>query len=482
MRLRTRIFRRLVLFALIPSIIITAAAVYFMSEVIDQTSVWLSVSSPDRTINSMRLIETRLQETARQYLQTIDFEILTQSDSLVDWWVVSRKGQIATSLSVLVLPPQVDSVFKAGSYEPGMVHRVIDGYLMVGACLERGDSTIACGYIFEREYLNGFQAASATLKESRRFQNLMPGFILFLVVSGATVLVLIIVIAYFLSRRLSASVTNPLESLTVMTAAVAQGDTPQSISVSGTEEISRLTETFNRMLVDLEESRKRLVAAERVAAWQGFARRMAHELKNPLTPISLSLYRIKKALEESGHLDRFADSIEAISAQVERLERLANDYSSLAKLPEPKIKPFDFMRTINELINLHAAQLDDYSFERQIPDQPLEIEGDPDHLHQVMVNLIKNAMEFTAEGERIIISAGATDQTVWFQIANEGNDISEADLSAAKMPYFSTREGGTGLGLAVSEKIIIDHDGNLTLEKEGRMTVARFEIPRKRSR
>lgn len=362
-----------------------------------------------------------------------------------------------------------------------MIRRVIDGYLVIGACIERGDSTLACGFVFGREYLSGFQAVSATLKESRRFQNLMPGFILFLMFSGAVVLVLIIIAAYFLSRRLSASVTTPLESLTAMTSAVAQGAAADTISITGTEEISLLTETFNRMLIDLEESRKRLMAAERVAAWQGLARRMAHELKNPLTPISLSLYRIKKTLEESGHLHRFADSIEAISTQVERLERLANDYSGLARLPEPKIRKFDLLQTVKDLIELHAAQLEGYAFEKQLPDRPLEVEGDPDHLHQVMVNLLKNAMEFTALGERIIMSAGADDQSVWFRIANEGRDVEDSDLAAAKMPYFSTRAGGTGLGLAISEKIIIDHGGSLTLEKEGSLTVARFVIPRKQS-
>jgi nitrogen fixation/metabolism regulation signal transduction histidine kinase len=478
MRLRTKIFRQLVLFALIPSVVIALVACYFLWEAIDQASAWLSVSTPDRTINSLRLAETRLQETALKYLSATELTLPDISDTLFDWRMIIEDGVIVESFSSVRFPPEVDSVFRAGSYDPGMIRRVIGDYLIIGASVRRDNLIVAGGYILDREYMNGFRAASASLRENRRFQNLLPGFIMFLLAGGIAVLALIIISAYILSRRLSASVTTPLEYLAGVTTEVAQGNQPQSISVAGTEEILNLAETFNRMIVDLEESRKRLAAAERVAAWQEFARRMAHELKNPLTPISLSLYRIKKSLEESGQYDRYAVSIEAISAEVAHLERMAADYSSLARLPEPKVREFEFTHFVRDLINLHAAQLEKFAFEERGTAEPIYIKGDPDHLHQVMVNLLKNAIEYTPAGGRIIISASDDSNMVSFEVANQGRDVSEADLKAAKMPYFSTREGGTGLGLAVSEKIIIDHGGNLTLGLENGMTVARFQIPK----
>jgi len=481
MRLRTRIFRRLVVVALVPSIIIAVVAFYFLSKAIDQSSAWLAVSSPDRTINSLRLTETRLQEAALEYLSETDATDLSDTASFFDWRIIIAEGRVADSYSRISFRPEVDSAFRAAGYEPGQIREVIGDYLIVGASVNRRDSIIAGGFILDREYLSGFEAASGALRESRQFQNLMPGFILFLLAAGATVLVFIVIGAYLISRRLSASVTTPLEHLTAVTAAMAQGSVPQSISITGTEEISRLAETFNRMIVDLEESRKRLAAAERVTAWQEFARRMAHELKNPLTPISLSLYRIKKSLQESGQYERFADSIEAIAAEVEHLERLANDYSSLSKLPGPKIGEFEFTGLVREVINLHAPQLENYSFMHELPAAPITVEADPDHLRQVMVNLIKNAIEFTPSGKRVGIIVSADEQNVSFAVANEGTGVSEADLRSAKMPYFSTRPGGTGLGLAVSEKIIIDHGGSLTIGLEDGLTVARFNIPRRRS-
>jgi two-component system sporulation sensor kinase A/two-component system, sporulation sensor kinase E len=133
------------------------------------------------------------------------------------------------------------------------------------------------------------------------------------------------------------------------------------------------------------------------------------------------------------------------------------------------------------LIHLHTAQLETYALDARIPAEPIFLEGDPDHLHQVLINLAKNAMEFTPRGGKIIISAFSGECTVKFEIANEGKDVDENDLKAAKMPYFSTRKGGAGLGLTVSEKIIIDHGGSLTLSLENGMTVARFEIPQRQS-
>jgi nitrogen fixation/metabolism regulation signal transduction histidine kinase len=302
--------------------------------------------------------------------------------------------------------------------------------------------------------------------------------VLFLIAAGTTLLLLIIILAYWLSRRLSAAVTTPLEQLTTVTAAVARGEKADEISVTGTEEISRLTETFNSMLVDLEESRKRLVAVERVAAWQEFARRMAHELKNPLTPISLSLYRLKNSLQKAGNYDRFADSIEAIAAEVDHLQRLAEDYSSLAKLPEPKPVRFNLTELAREVIQLHTAQLEAYSYREEVPGEPVMVRADPDHLRQVMVNLLKNAIEFTSAKRKIIVSVSDGGKSVTFAVANEGDNIKEADLQAAKRPYFSTRKGGLGMGLAISEKIIIEHGGSLNIGLSGDMTVAQFTLPK----
>lgn len=399
--------------------------------------------------------------------------------SVLDWWVTVENGRVMDAAIVGDRPGLEDSMLWAigtGQNE-GPVREVTHGYLLLGASVAGGGRRIAGGFILDREYLDGFRTATAGLSESRRFHNIQPGLVIFLIVAGAVVLVLIISVAYMLSRRLSRSITTPLEQLTAATAAAAGGDYSGQISARGTEEIVRLADTFNHMMDDLEDSRRRLVDAERVAAWQDFARRMAHELKNPLTPISLSLYRIKKALQETDHYSRFEDSIEAISTQVSRLERLATDYSSFAGLPDPKMRTCDLTELARTLLKLYSPQLDSFRFEAQLPSQPINVTADPDHLNQVMVNLIKNALEFTPSGGKIVLSVKQDSRRAIFRLANESERADAETLRAAKMPYFSTREGGSGLGLAVSKKIIIDHGGSLTLDVENGMAVARFEIP-----
>ncbi len=476
MYLRTKIFHQLVLFALIPSVVVGLAAYYLLFKSMDRASTWFSVSSPDRTINSLRIAEARLQDQAAAYLMRGGGR---PDSAMLDWWVIAENDSITDAALIGEWPGLADSMLSVvgAAVDEGPVRAVVQGYLLLGASTHNGPRRMAGGFVLDREYLDGFRTATAGLSESRRFHNIQPGLILFLIVAGGAVLALIVAVAYMLSRRLSRSITTPLEQLTAATAAAAGGDYTGQISARGTEEIVRLADTFNHMMDDLEESRRRLIDAERVAAWQDFARRMAHELKNPLTPISLSLYRIKKSLQEAGQFERFEDSIEAISAQVSRLERLATDYSSFAKLPAPKMQTCDLTELARKLVSLYAPQLESYRFDAEIPSRPLRLTGDADHLHQVMVNLMKNAIEFTPSGGRIVLSAKSDSRRATFTISNECDRVDVETLRMAKMPYFSTREGGSGLGLAVSEKIVVDHGGSLTLDFENGMAVARFEIP-----
>ena len=483
MLLRTRIFRHLVLISLIPALILSLISYYLLARSVEQAGSWMAGLSPERTINALRLTEERLQGAARAAVTAYLRGPVVSRDSVLDWLVVMD----GATLTHLVRPRDgTDALDSALSVirSPGPIRLLIEGKALVGSAVDDRGRIVAGGYLLGREYLDGFASATSGLSESRNYTNLRPALVLFTVTAGAVVLIAVLVLASILSRRLSASITVPLERLTALTASIGRGEQPHGISPEGTDEIVRLTDMFNKMMTDLDSSRKRLAASERVAAWQEFARRMAHELKNPLTPIALSLYRIRKKLEDHGQYEPFADSLEAIAAEISHLERLAADYASLARLPEPKIAIFDFIGLVKEVIRLHAAQLEGHQYRDQLAPHDIMIQGDPDRLREVMVNLIKNAIEFSRPGGRITIAAEGDDATVSFAVSNDNRDggVTEADLRAAKLPYVSTRKGGMGLGLAIAEKIIIDHGGTLTLRLMGTMTEARFEIPRQPSR
>jgi signal transduction histidine kinase len=479
MRLRSKIFRHLLVFALAPSLVIAAVSLYLQSYLIAPADRYIASFSPDRTINAMRLAEARLQDAARAALERADPGHLASTAEHLDWLLVIDSAK-ATAVKV---PPDaafpMDSLLRPNLFSSSTIRRVAGKSLLLGACLDLHGRKIAGGFVLDRQYLDGFETATVSLSQGRLYSNLRPAFTQFSAAAGAAVLVIIIVLAWLLSRRLSASVTTPLEQLEALTAGVAKGEYPEALTAVGTDEIRHLTETFDRMVADLEANRARLVAAERVAAWQEFARRLAHELKNPLTPLALSVYRIRKKLQEREDYGRYADSIEALDAEVAHLQRLADDYSSLARLPEPKFTRFRFDRLVREVIELHAPQLEGFRFEDDAGAGEIEIQGDPDRLREVMVNLIKNALEFALPGGRIVIRTSRNRDTVRFMVADENRDggPAAADLLRAKMPYVTTRPGGMGLGLAISEKIIIDHGGILKLEIVGPFTEASFEIP-----
>jgi len=473
MLLKTKIFRQMVLFAVIPSLLVAASAYLFLRLALEQSGTLMAAAAPERTINSLRLLETRLQEVAASRLESGPPDSVRRN---LEWFCLIRSDTVI-GYGPETVPGLVDSLRKIDSWAAGPVRKIIGRYLLIGQADVRDSETIAGGFIIESEYLDGFVAVSQTLAESRGFRNVMPGFVLFILFGGLTILVLVIFMAYLLSRRLSATVTVPLERLTAITSVMARGEHPESIHLRGTEEIERLADSFNRMSDELDQNRRRLLAAERVAAWQEFARRMAHELKNPLTPISLSLYRIKKRLEESGQYAQFAEAMEAISAEVDHLNRLASDYGSLAQLPVPKIARFDFPRLTDEVLALFQAQLEGFHLERHGRIGPVEIEGDRDRLREVMVNLMKNALAFCDPGGIIAVSSVADGQNLRFTVSNSAAAVKEEQLKSARLPYFTTRRGGTGLGLAISEKIILDHGGTLTLEHHAGITSASFEIP-----
>lgn len=476
MRLRRRIFRQFLAVALIPSCIIAVAAWYLLDRGIDQATRQLAPQTPDRTINSLRLSEARLQQAVEAYLM---HAVDPTSDSLLDWQVVIDGGKTISVYSKSSRTFRIDSVLRAATVHPGPIRHLEQNGLIIGAAVERSGKIVAGGFIFDAEYLSGFDAAASSLSQSRNFQNMMPGFVFFIAAAGAVIVIIVIAAALFFSGRLARSVTMPLERLTDITAAVARGTRPEIESIAGSDEIVRLTDSFQQMMADLDQSRSRLIAAERVAAWQEFARRLAHELKNPLTPIALSLYRIEKRLQESGRFDDFKEPFEAIKAEVEHLQRMAADYSSLAHLPEPKAIFFDFGRVVRDVTALYAAQMEPFQVDIRIAEPSLEISGDPDRLREVMVNIIKNALEFTPVSGRISIAAGREGTAVYFAVTNDNKDgaLSDAALRQATRPYFTTRPGGTGLGLAIAEKIIIDHKGQLMLHADDSRTEVRFEIP-----
>ena len=225
-----------------------------------------------------------------------------------------------------------------------------------------------------------------------------------------------------------------------------------------------------------------LLRAQKAAAWQEAARGIAHEIKNPLTPIQLSAQRMRRKFE-SGACD-FPDVLEActdtIVSQVQGLEEMVNEFSRFARMPEPRLRLCEFESLIEEVANLYRGGRESAQLSVRLPAESATILADPEQLRRVFINLLENAFEAQE-------SEGEIDLRAWIdqersvavvEVADQGAGVSEAVKDHIFSPYFSTKNRGSGLGLAISHRVVSDHHGTLGLrDNHPRGSVFRVTLP-----
>jgi two-component system nitrogen regulation sensor histidine kinase NtrY len=272
-------------------------------------------------------------------------------------------------------------------------------------------------------------------------------------------LLLALILGALAARRLS----RPLQELAEGAQAVAQGDLERQLVVRGRDEVGELMAAFNQMTADLKDSKERLVAAERVAAWQEIARRIAHEIKNPLFPIQTSIETLRKVRQKQ-HPDFeeiFDESTTTILEEVQRLKTIATEFSQFARMPKPSLAPCDLREVLGSVVTLYGVEVPVRS---EVPEELPAVLGDREQLVQVFSNLVKNASEALAGREgRIAIRAAAREGWVEVAVEDNGPGLSEEVQANIFTPYFTTKgaSGGSGLGLAIVHRIVSDHGGRI---------------------
>ena len=231
-----------------------------------------------------------------------------------------------------------------------------------------------------------------------------------------------------------------------------------------------------------------LIAAQKMAAWSDVARRIAHEIKNPLTPIRLSSERLIKKLNNDSHINKelFKNSLTMINKQVDDIDHLVNEFSSFARMPSPKLKFINLSEIIFDFIQPLIPSFPYVVFKLDQPKKNALIMGDEKQIRQACGNLIKNSYENIflnkIENGEICILFEVKNSFVIVSINDNGTGISKSHISEITEPYFTTKEGGTGLGLAITKKIIEDHNGTFLIKstKKPRLTSVVFKIPLKK--
>jgi signal transduction histidine kinase len=303
------------------------------------------------------------------------------------------------------------------------------------------------------------------------------------IVRGAALLwALLLAATMALGVILARRMTRPVDALAQGARELAQGGFGRQIQVRASGEMRDLVVAFNAMSRDIKNATERAAVAERVAAWQGIARRLAHEIKNPLTPIRMSVETLVAAhrTHRPDFDEIFKESAGAVLEEVERLRRIVDEFSKFARLPKPNLARLDLAELAAGVLTLYNAPPDGIRIHRELA-QALLVDVDRDQITQVLINLLTNA-EQAMEGRQGTISVrvlplGATE--VVLEVEDEGPGVAPEDRSRIFEPYFTKKTGGTGLGLAIALRIAQEHNGRLEeLGTQGRGAWFRLALPR----
>jgi signal transduction histidine kinase len=289
-----------------------------------------------------------------------------------------------------------------------------------------------------------------------------------------------ILLAILASLWIAARVSGPIEQLARAAEEVARGNWETRVAERGHDEISVLARSFNHMTSELVAQRDRLVQTERVAAWRELARRLAHELKNPLFPLQLTVENLVRARELSpDEFDEvFRESANTLGMELANLKTIIGRFSDFSRMPKPQLERIDVNEALRRVAQLYfpatkregeEASMDERA-ESQIKCSleatldPLWIDADPELLHRALSNLVLNAMDAMPEGGLLTLSAKSREDKVEIRVADTGEGLTPEECGRLFTPYYTTKQHGTGLGLAIVQSVIADHNGSISVE------------------
>jgi signal transduction histidine kinase len=304
------------------------------------------------------------------------------------------------------------------------------------------------------------------------------------VVAGVAIL-----IGLLLSWWVSARITRPLEELAAGAREVASGRWDTVIDLRGRDEIGQLASAFNEMTETLGAQREQLVQTERVAAWRELARRLAHELRNPLFPLQITVENLQKArqLDAKQFLEVFNESTATLKAELANLNTIVGRFSDFSKMPAPQFALVNVNEALRTAVRLFEPQFNAVGKPPVIPEyfltEPMpEIDADADLLHRAFQNLVLNALDAMPAGGTLTIRTTEHQGHVRIEVTDTGKGLTPEECSRLFTPYYTTKVQGTGLGLAIIQSVVSDHHGTIAVSSdEGRGTTFHIELPQRQS-
>lgn len=291
-----------------------------------------------------------------------------------------------------------------------------------------------------------------------------------------------LLVSWWVARR----ITRPVEELADAAREVATGRWDTQIEVKGSDEIGQLAGAFNNMTRTLAAQKEKLVQTERVAAWRELARRLAHELRNPLFPMQITVENLQRArkLGPEQFQEVFSEGTATLKAELANLNSIVGRFSDFSKMPTPQFVPLNINEALRNAVRLFEPQFTavgkpsittEFFLSEALP----EIHGDPDLLHHAFQNLVLNAMDAMPAGGNLTLRTSDRGESVRLELIDSGKGLTPEECSRLFTPYYTTKVQGTGLGLPIVQSVISDHHGTISVDsEENRGTAFQIDLPK----
>ncbi len=479
-RFQVRLTSLFLLFSLLP----TVPLIFVVSTLATDTADVLLVPEVEAAlVQAIAAIKLQSENTGKKFIHGAVREQITPEllarwgfDYYTAWQKQSDSTHTLCAVtSEAILPTDSSFQIKEVWGQTGSsLSTIVRGDSVLGYCRvwsPRSENEMALvGFALAPEVVSAKEQLTQTLRIYNSLSLIKERVLQEQVIWGAAIAVIAVLclLAVFVARKMSHVLSRPIDDLISVTNQVAAGDLHAQSKAKARDEIRQLVEAFNAMIRDLRVNREKLLAAERLAAWREVARQVSHEIKNPLTPIQLALYRLKQRLPEAMTAqEAVRESLHSIEEELASFKHLAEEFSTFARLPRANLQLGNLNEIVQATARLYEETASGARIEVQLAPELPELLLDREQIKRLLNNLIKNAMEACANQTAVIrIATNRADQKVLLEIADNGPGLSAEARAHLFEPNFTTKRGGSGLGLVMVKRIVEEHGATIEVDSE----------------
>jgi len=377
---------------------------------------------------------------ANTIVKPIDDNLFVYTGQYLDQGYRRRLSEVLNAQIDILIEPDLSDIHIG--MEPGVLYRVDDRYQAV---LTRSPSP---GFITVATFETGAEK---------------PVFLSLLTVTGV-VAVLSVAAAIALGMLITGRVKREIDNLVQASEQISKGDFSTPVIAYQEGEFSRVADSLNEMTARLNDTRKKLATSEKIAAWQTVGRKVAHEIKNPLTPIAISVDDLRRSYQERlPDFDRtLRQTTDTIKSEVDRLTKLLEQFVSFARMSAPVIRRVSGKELAEKIKSLYRPEIESGRLKWENRSQRKDLSLDPDAVTQVLVNLIKNGFE-SGDGATVQVRLEDEESDLVVTVEDSGPGFTNEKLQSSFEPYVSSKKGGSGLGLVICHRLVHDHGGTMEL-------------------